>query len=81
MASEEQKAINRGVFLSRHKARNYRRSSSDEISQMRCTSCGERPHIELTDHEEKNGHKCVMVACGCKGKFVWFELVGERGMS
>lgn len=78
MATEEQKAENRRVFRSRHESRKYTRTTHASMQVMRCTSCGTRPYIKLTDYREDNHHECVMLACECNGKFKWFEVVPEE---
>ena len=75
MISDEKRAENRRVFRARHEARKYTRLNASEMDLMKCYDCGERPHIKLTDYKEDTAQRCVMLACGCKGKFKWFQLV------
>ena len=65
-------------YNARYKQANKRRASYGEIEQMRCRTCGERPQYEISPYALSQDTSHVYYVCKCKGRGVWFEIVGEE---
>jgi len=66
------------LYNSRFKQAPKRRASISEIERMICRTCGERPQFELSPYAFSQGTKYTYYVCKCRGRGVWFEIVGEK---